>query len=88
MEMRLPESKLAELKSLIAQWMTRRAGKKRDLLSLIGKLTHAAKIIVPGRIFLRRMIDVAHKVRQLDHWIHLSANFKSDLARWHSFIGH
>ena len=38
--------------------------KKRDLLSLIGKLSHAAKIILPGRTFLRRMIDTASKAKQ------------------------
>ena len=86
MEMRLPEGKLEELKELIKKWLARKAGKKRELLSLIGKLAHAAKIIVSGRIFLRRMIDVAHKAKQLDNWVHLTAEFKSDLAWWHSFI--
>ena len=32
------------------------------------------------------MIDVAHKAKQLDHWVHLTAEFKSDLAWWHCFI--
>ena len=86
MERRLPQGRLEELKQLITKWMDRRAGKKRDILSLIGKLAHAAKIIIPGRIFLRRMIDVAHKAKQLDHWIHLTTEFKSDLAWWQCFI--
>lgn len=64
------------------------SGKKCNILSLIGKLAHAAKIIIPGRIFLRRMIDVAHKAKQLDHWVYLTADFKSDLAWWHCFIDH
>ena len=86
MEMRLSEQRMEELKKLIDKWLAKKAGRKRDLLSLIGKLAHAAKIIVPGRIFLRRMIDVAHKAKQLDHWVHLSADFKSDLAWWHCFM--
>ena len=86
MEMRLPEDKLKELKSLITKWLSRKSGKKRELLSLIGKLSHAAKIITPGRIFLRRMIDVAHGVKHLDHWVHLNQDFKSDLAWWQTFI--
>ena len=52
MEMRLPDAKLKELQDLLVAWSTKRAVKKRDLLSLIGKLSHAAKIIFPGRIFL------------------------------------
>ena len=86
MEMRLPEEKLQELKLLIASWMSKKSGKKRELLSLIGKLSHVTKIIVPGRIFLRRMIDGAHRVKHLDHWVHLNQEFKSDLAWWQTFI--
>ena len=52
---------------------------KYDILSA-GKLAHAVKIIVLGRIFLRRMTDVTHKAKQLDHLVHLTAEFKSDLA--------
>ena len=48
MEMHLPDGKLAELCQLIANWSSKRAGKKRELLSLIGKVSHAAKIVVPG----------------------------------------
>lgn len=60
---------------------------RKEILSLIGKLAHAAKIIiVPGRIFLKCMIEMAMKVKKLDHWVHLSSNFRSDLAWWHCFI--
>ena len=40
-EIRLPEEKLQELKSLVTTWRDRKACKKRELLSLIGKLSHA-----------------------------------------------
>ena len=43
---RLPEDKL-EIRS---KWLSWRSGKKRELLSLIGKLSHVAKILVPGSI--------------------------------------
>ena len=85
MEMRLPETKLLELKLLITSWAQKRTVRKRALLSLIGKHSHAAKIVIPGRTFLRRMIDTACNARHLDHWIHLSADFRSDLAWWHCF---
>ena len=86
LEMRVPEEKLREIKELATKWQSRKAGKKCKLLSLIGKLAHVAKIIVPGRIFLRPMINTAHKVKQLDHWVHLNHEFKSDLAWWLTFM--
>lgn len=86
MEMRLPEAKMKELQDILAAWSSKKTVRKRDLLSLIGKLSHAAKIIIPGRIFLRCMIDTAHKAKQLDHWVHLTADFRSDLAWWCCFM--
>ena len=86
MEMRLPDGKLAELRHLLVIWSSKRAAKKRELLSLIGKLSHAAKIVTPGRIFLRRMIDTASTAKQLDHWVRLSVEFKSDLSWWCCFL--
>lgn len=35
---------------------------KRDILSLLGTLSFAAKCIPAGRIFLRRMLELAHSV--------------------------
>ena len=51
MELRLPEGKLVELRILIRQWKEKKSCTKRELLSLIGKLAHAAKIVKPGRTF-------------------------------------
>lgn len=51
MEVRLPDTKLVELGGLIKQWEGKRFGSKCELLSLIGKLAHAAKIVKPGRRF-------------------------------------
>ena len=54
---RLPPQKFVELHSLIVSWLQRSKCKKRHLLSLIGKLSFAAKVVKPGRLFLRRLID-------------------------------
>ena len=56
------------------------------MLSLIGKLAHAAKIVKPGRTFLRRTLDVAHTVTDLNHYVKLKLEFKSDLAWWEYFL--
>ena len=58
----------------------------KDLLSLIGQLAHACKVVVHGRSFLRRMIDLAASRTNLDHWIRVNAAFRSDLFWWHLFM--
>ena len=85
-EVRLPQEKLDQLISLVSAWSHRKACRKRELLSVIGKLAHACKVVKPGRTFLRRMMDTAQRARKLDHWIHLTAEFRSDLLWWHMFL--
>ena len=83
MEARLPKEKLECLKEELQEWSGRKSCQKRSLLSLIGKLSHACKVVLAGRIFLRRMIDRAKTARRL---VHLTAEFHSDLAWWRTFL--
>ena len=87
MTMRLPQEKPDHLRNLIAQWLCKKAATKREMLSLIGELAHASKVVIPGRIFLRRMIDCAHLRKQLTDWIRLNEEFKPDLYWWHTYLG-
>lgn len=45
-----------------------------------------AKVVVAGRLFLRRMIGVAYSFWELHHWMYLSEGFPLDLVtfltRW------
>lgn len=86
MELCLPQDKVAQLELLLEQWASKRSRRKCDLLSLIGKLAHACKIIRMGRIFLRRFINYSMKATKLDHWIHLSLDFRADIAWWQAFL--
>ena len=81
-ELRLPQEKVEELSRLVKEWSDKRVSTKRELLSLIGKLSHATKVVVSGRTFLRQMIDTAASVQRLDHHIKLRAEFQSDLTWW------
>ena len=85
MQMKLPDEKLMSLRRLTNEWKGRKAGKKRELLSLIGSLNHACKAIRQGRSFLRRLIDLASSVRRLDHYVRLNLSAQSDIHWWHEF---
>ena len=43
MIMRLPDDKLARIKTMIKEWMSKKAARKQELLSVIGNLAHACK---------------------------------------------
>ena len=83
---RLPPDKFSALLTLIASWCDRSTCTKRELLSLVGHLSFAAKVVKPGRLFLRRLIDVSSSVTQLHHRIHLSADTREDIVWWRTFL--
>ena len=85
-ELRLPEEKLQRLVALITQWRGKRSCTKRELLSVIGQLQHACRVVRPGRTFLRRMIDLSTTARELHHHIRLNQGFRSDLEWWAVFL--
>ena len=83
---RLPNDKLSELIDLVRSWHSRKKCVKRELLSLIGSLSFACKVIKPGRIFLRRLIDLSTTVSKLHHHIDLTQPVRADLKMWSKFL--
>ena len=86
MVIRLPEEKLVELKAFLSSWVGKRRCTKRHLLSMIGKLSFADKVVKPGRLFLRRLIDLAKTVARLNHHIVISSEAREDILWWHQFL--
>ena len=87
MEMRLPADKLRSLKEVLISWRGKKAGRKRDILSLIGSLAHACKVVKPGRAFVRRIIELSKQTRELSHFVRLNKEARSDIEWWYQFAG-
>ena len=85
LEMRLPQDKLHGLLEALSSCRGRKACRKRELLSLIGSLSHACKAVRLGRAFLRRLIDPSSVVKHLDHYVRLSRFARSDIKWWYHF---
>ena len=58
----------------------------RDLQSLIGSLNFACSVIVPGRVFLRRMINLPIGKKHPHHFIRITKEIKHDLQIWEIFF--
>ena len=82
----VPASKMQEILVEFSLYERRQRASKRQILSLVGKLSAITKCVPAGRIFLRRMLNLAHRVKRLDHTIHLNAEFKADLEWWKQFL--
>ena len=81
----LPADKLARLRSELQCWVSRRACRRHELESLVGVLQNAAKVIRPGRTFVRRMIDLLKGPRRPHYFIRLNQQFRADLYWWRTF---
>lgn len=57
----------------------------QELQSLLGLLNFTCSVFVPGRPFLRRMIDLTVGVRRAHHSIRLSKGNKHDITVWLHF---
>ena len=87
MEMRLPPDKLSKLKESLAAWRGKKASRKCKMLSLIGSLSHASKVVKPSRSFLRRFIELSKQTKELGHFIRLNKEARSDIKWWYQFAG-
>eukprot|EP00111_Clytia_hemisphaerica_P017124 TCONS_00050701-protein len=83
---RLPDDKKNRLSSTIESWLVRKKCTKRDLLSLIGSLSFACKVIKPGRIFLRRLIDLSTTVSKPHYHVSIPKSVRDDLNMWFTFL--
>ena len=88
-ELRLPDEKLHRLKTLLQDWDAKKTCQRKQLESLIGLLTHACKVVRPGRSFLRRLLDLLHATSARSDGrsiIRLNRACRSDIAWWNEFL--
>lgn len=85
LQLRLPLEKLQKLRELVTKWRRQKVCTKKELQSLSGHLSHACKVIRPGRRFLRGLFGLISQFRRQDHMIRLNSAFRADLEWWHMF---
>ena len=85
-QLRFTPDKLQERTLLIKSWLGKHKTTKRDLLSLIGKLSFAAKVVPSCCLFLHRLIEVSTTVSKLHHHIHLNVEAREDIIWWYTFL--
>ena len=86
MEARLPSDKLTKCRDSIQHFLRRKKITLRELQSLIGLLNFTCSVIVPGRTFLRRLINLTVGVKRPRYFIRLNRETKSDLKLWLNFL--
>lgn len=85
-EARLPMEKVTKCLTTIGQLQSRKKVTLKDLQSIIGLLNFACSVIIPGRVFLRRLINLTMGIKKPHHFIRLTTEVKKDLLIWQTFL--
>ena len=83
MQVRLPLDKLARAKNTAKNLLNKAKVSHRELEAAVGFLAFAAKIVIPGRAFLRRLFDALRRPTKI---IRITSTMKKDLQWWDSFL--
>lgn len=79
MEIRLPQDKFDRIQEMLVEWLEKKKATKREILSLVGLLQHATKVVRPGRTFVARMFTTAARLRKMHFITRLNREFHSDV---------
>lgn len=85
-QVRLPAEKLKKCRDAIASLENRASVGLRELQSVIGLLQYCCTAVVPGRAYLRRLINLTIGVRRPHFRIRLNQQARADLMAWKFFL--
>lgn len=77
-EARLPRDKIDKCLGLIANFVTLKKVTLKEIQSLTGMLNFACSVVVPGRAFLRRLIDLTVEVHSPYHYVRINREVIAD----------
>ena len=86
MELRISDVRLKEVLIELNKWRYKDSCTKRELLSLIGKLSFVSRVVRSGRTFVRRLIDLSKTARHLHYKIRLDECARDDIRWWIAYL--
>ena len=86
LETLLPKDKVDKCLSTISSFIARNKVTLRDIQSLKGMLNFACAVVVPGRAFWRRLIDLTLGLKSPTHFVRITHEVRSDLSVWQTFL--
>ncbi|XP_068584257.1 uncharacterized protein [Cebidichthys violaceus] len=88
MKASLPAEKLERIGDISQSYTTSEVVTKQDLLSLLGHLNYAMRVVPQGRSYISSLLDLASSVPNLHDVISLNEGCRSDLRFWSRLLRH
>ena len=82
----IDRDRLDEVIDLVTHLLALRSVTKRRLLSVIGKLAFASRVVRTGRAFLGRLIDASKTARHLHFSVKVTREVRADLEWWRDCV--
>ncbi len=86
MQMLLPSDKKKRIIEILQQFLSVRSCSKRELLSLLGHLNFACRVIPAGRSFISRLIQCSCSKPNLEDRVYLDYESTRDIDMWFSLL--
>ena len=86
MEARLGVDKMDRISALLENFLQKHTCTKRQLLSLIGHLVFACRVVINGRSFMARLFELTKSVTKLHHKITLTNEARQDIHMWYTLL--
>ena len=68
---KLPTDKLICIRNMVDHFLTIHKCTKRALLSLLGHLNFASRVVIPGRAYTSRLIQASKSVVKLHYYVYI-----------------
>ena len=86
MQLILPERKLIDTKATLRSWRGCKTATKAEIQSLAGTLQHAAKVVRPGRCFVRLIYELTKVKGGPNQKVRINREIRSDIEWWLHFM--
>ncbi|CAF5143754.1 unnamed protein product, partial [Rotaria sp. Silwood1] len=86
MEARLPQEKVLRIMEMISSLLNRRKCKKRELLVVLGHMSFASRVVIPGRTFVHYLFNLTTYVRSLESHITINRQAQLELTMWYRHL--
>ena len=83
---KLPDDKLQCYNEKLENLLHVRTVKLSTMQSVIGCLQFATNVVLPGKAFVRRLIDTFVGISKPFHYVTITAEARADIRMWHLFF--
>ena len=83
--MEVPQERVSECMGLLTEWLDKNEVKRKEVESLVGKLSFIAMCVRPGRLFISRLLEYLRGLPKVGK-VKVPGSVRKDLLWWRTFL--